>query len=144
VTAPGGPGVTDLVELLASLDPQLDDTAYVVIIGPHGLDPTALAPLATVIEDEGTTVVVPAQHLAEALALGCTPEDPPPMARITLRVHSSLLAVGLTAAVSGALAAEGISCNVLAGYHHDHLLVPVERADDSLAVLRRLQADARP
>jgi hypothetical protein len=60
---------------------------------------------------------------------------------ITLRVHSSLEAVGLTAAFSRVLADADIACNVLAGYHHDHLLVPIDRADDAVDLLRRL---ARP
>ena len=59
---------------------------------------------------------------------------------MTLRVHSSLAAIGLTAAVSRALADQGISCNVLSGYFHDHLLVPVERASDAMAALHRLSA----
>jgi len=50
-------------------------------------------------------------------------------------VHSSLEAVGLTAAVSARLTSAGISCNVLAGFEHDHLLVPVERADDAVSAL---------
>jgi hypothetical protein len=50
-------------------------------------------------------------------------------------VQSSLDAVGLTAAVSAKLAAIGIPCNVLAGYHHDHVLVPVDRVDDAITVL---------
>ena len=139
----GGIGGTELSELIASMDPVLDDTTYVVVTGPNELDVRGLDPLATVVEDEGTTAVVPVQRLHDALALGCTPPDPPPMSRITLRVHSSLLAVGLTAAVSGALAARGISCNVVAGYFHDHLLVPVEQGPDALEVLGALQADAR-
>ena len=53
-------------------------------------------------------------------------------------MHSSLEAVGLTAAVSTTLAQAGISCNMLAGYFHDHLLVPVDRLDDALSLLRRL------
>jgi uncharacterized protein len=57
-------------------------------------------------------------------------------------VHSALDAVGLTAAVSRALAAAGLSCNVLAGLHHDHLLVPAGRADEALAVLRELSRAA--
>ena len=57
---------------------------------------------------------------------------------LTLAVHSDLAAVGLTAAVAGALAVEGIACNVVAGYYHDHLFVPAERADDALAALARL------
>ncbi|CCA53561.1 hypothetical protein SVEN_0274 [Streptomyces venezuelae ATCC 10712] len=59
-------------------------------------------------------------------------------ARITLRVHSALDAVGLTAAVAGALAEAGLSCNVVAGFHHDHLFVEHARAQEALAVLDRL------
>lgn len=51
---------------------------------------------------------------------------------ITLQVHSALAAVGLTAAASAALTDAGISCNVLAGYHHDHLLVPLDRVEQAL------------
>jgi hypothetical protein len=57
---------------------------------------------------------------------------------LTLTVWSSLEAVGLTAAFSRALADADIPCNVLAGYHHDHLLVPVDRADEAIAALRTL------
>jgi hypothetical protein len=64
-----------------------------------------------------------------------------PFARITLTVHSALEGVGLTAAVSGALAEQGIACNVVAGFHHDHLFVPWERREEALGVLRKV---ARP
>lgn len=57
---------------------------------------------------------------------------------ITLRVHSALDAVGLTAAVARELADAGLSCNVVAGFHHDHLFVEQARADEALAVLHRL------
>jgi hypothetical protein len=53
-----------------------------------------------------------------------------------LTVHSSLEAVGLTAAFSARLAERNISCNVLAGYHHDHILVPVDRVQDAIDALR--------
>ena len=55
-------------------------------------------------------------------------------------MHSDLAAVGLTAAFSRALGDAGIACNVIAGVHHDHLIVPAERAGDALAALRALQA----
>jgi hypothetical protein len=55
-----------------------------------------------------------------------------------LEVHSALEAVGLTAAISNVLKDAGISCNVVAGYTHDHLFVPVDRAQDALAALRTL------
>jgi hypothetical protein len=63
---------------------------------------------------------------------------------ITLQVHSALAAVGLTAAVSKALTVAGISCNVLAGYHHDHLLVPLDRVAQALTVLDNLADNHRP
>ena len=61
---------------------------------------------------------------------------------ITLTVQSDLNAVGLTAVVSTALAKAGISCNVIAAVHHDHLFVPVDRADDAMRVLRGLSDHA--
>jgi len=59
-------------------------------------------------------------------------------ARITLDIHSSLEAVGLTARVSAALAERGISANIIAALNHDHVFVPWDRRDEALAALRRL------
>jgi hypothetical protein len=53
-------------------------------------------------------------------------------------VHSSLQAVGLTAAVATALAERGIACNVVAGFHHDHLFVPHERGAEAMDALAEL------
>jgi hypothetical protein len=60
--------------------------------------------------------------------------------QVTLTVHSSLAAVGLTAAVSRALADAGIACNMVAGYYHDHAFVPEADAGAALAALARLSA----
>jgi uncharacterized protein len=59
---------------------------------------------------------------------------------ITLTVHSSLEAVGLTAAVSKALTEENISCNVVAAFFHDHIFVPVKDAERAMNALQRLIA----
>jgi hypothetical protein len=82
-------------------------------------------------EAEGVSVIVPADGGAAL-----------PMAWITLTVHSALDALGLTAAVSGALADAGIACNMVAAHHHDHLFVPEADADRAMAVLCALQAAA--
>ena len=60
--------------------------------------------------------------------------------RVVLTVHSDLGAVGMMAAVANALAERGVPCNVFAGIYHDHLFVPVERAEDAMRVLERMAA----
>ena len=123
----------DLQRLLASLQPEQRPGAFVLVTVPQDepVPPVTLA--ASVTEDEGLTVVTTRDD-ADGLGLAYDFVG----AWITLRVHSALDAVGLTAVVSTALAGEGISCNVLAGFHHDHLLVPIDRAEDALRVLRAL------
>jgi hypothetical protein len=53
-------------------------------------------------------------------------------------VHSSLDSVGLTAAVSGKLAAHGISANIIAGFYHDHVFVPRNKAQLALRLLTEI------
>ena len=88
---------------------------------------------ALVREEEGVSVVLDRGRADE---LGLSYDFV--AAWITLSVHSALEAVGLTAAVAAALTEAGISCNVIAGYHHDHLLVPADRGEEAVAVLRGL------
>ncbi|MDP1571177.1 MAG: GNAT family N-acetyltransferase [Vicinamibacterales bacterium] len=130
--------VTALDTLLRSLEPARHDGVYVFAVAPADADLAALSPVATMREDEGLTVVLPE---ADAIRAGL-----PVLFRaawITLRVQSDLAAVGLTAAFATALGEAGLSCNVIAGAYHDHIFVPVDRADEALGVLRALQASAR-
>ena len=83
-----------------------------------GALPNGAEPLASFREREGLTLVL---ERRQAERLGLPYEYV--AAWITLTVHSSLAAVGLTAAFATALAEAGISCNVMAGYFHDHLFV---------------------
>lgn len=126
-------GETNLQTLIASMDPLLRPGAYIVALVPAADALGDVVADATIREDEGLTVVLPRER-ADALGLSYDFVA----AWITLRVHSALEAVGLTAAFSAALTQAGLSCNVLAGFHHDHLLVPYEQAEDALAVLREL------
>jgi hypothetical protein len=131
-------GQTDVTVLLADLAAELRPGEYVFAhtAGDRaGLDDGVLA---SVIEPEGLSVVVTREQADRA----GWPYDFV-AAWITLRVHSALDAVGLTAAVSSALAGAGLSCNVIAGYYHDHLLVPVDRAQQALRILHELSVTAR-
>ena len=58
-------------------------------------------------------------------------------------VHSALNAVGLTATVAQTLASRSISCNVVAGYHHDHLFVQADRQAEAVALLKELAESAQ-
>jgi len=128
-------GEKDLRTLLATMSPQLNPGEYVYTVAPDGRVPAGVRPVVTVAEEEGLTLVVPRQDADRAgLAYDYV------AGWITLRVHSALEAVGLTAAVAEAMARNGISCNVVAGFHHDHLFVPhadAFRARDALEMLTR-------
>ena len=127
------PGETDLDALLEGLAVarRPGTYRYVEVARP---DPEQLAAAEAVIrEGDATTLVVRVESEADDDVGGA--EAVLDVAWLTLTVPSSLEAVGLTAAVSAALARAGIPCNVLAGVRHDHLLVPVARADDAIRVL---------
>lgn len=132
---------TNLELMLAGLGPILV-TGEFVIVSAADSDVAALVDrldvLASVRESEGTTYVLRRSDADEH----AIPYDFV-AAWITLSVNSALDAVGLTAAVSAELASAGISCNVLAGHRHDHLLVPHDRAADALAALAALSERTR-
>ena len=127
-------GERDLPTLLAGLRPTLHEATFVWCTLPPGVQtPSEVTPVVEVREAEGTTLVVPREQAhASGLAWAF------PCRMITLDVHSSLEAVGLLARVSTALADQRIPCNAVAGYFHDHLFVPAERAGDALAALAAL------
>ncbi|MDX2743170.1 MULTISPECIES: ACT domain-containing protein [Streptomyces] len=131
-------GERDLRTLLHSMRPELNPGRYVFTTVPGGETPAGVTPVATVAEREGMTLVLPE---SEAVAAGLAYDYV--AGWITLRVHSALDAVGLTAAVSLALTDAGVSCNVVAGYHHDHLFVPYARAEEAVQVLEALAAESR-
>ncbi|MFF9011567.1 ACT domain-containing protein [Streptomyces sp. NPDC014870] len=120
----------NLTRLIAGMRPELNPGRYVftTVDGPA---PAGVVPVVTVAEQEGVTLVV-RQEEADAAGLAYDYVA----GWITLRVHSALDAVGLTAAVATALADAGLSCNVVAGFHHDHLFVEHAGAERALAVLR--------
>jgi hypothetical protein len=112
-----------------TLRPQPRDGEFVfVAVSPERA--RELPAAATIREDEATTVVL---RREDADAAGLSYEFV--ASWITLANETSLDDVGITAAFAAALAEAGISCNVLAGIHHDHILVPIERAAEALGVL---------
>lgn len=129
--------IANLEVLIRSMRPAFRAGEYVFV------DATDLAAAvrveAMVREAEGPSAVI-SRRDADELGLRYDFVG----AWITLTVYSSLDSIGLTAAVSSELATLGISCNVIAGLRHDHLLVSADRADDALTALRRLAGRPSP
>lgn len=125
------PGETDLDKMLATLDVERRPGVFTYVAVEVPTPGLLAAAHGMVKEGTLTTLVLPVESARRA-GLPVVVE----MAWLSLTVQSSLEAVGLTAAFSGLLADQDISCNVLAGYHHDHLLVPLDRADDAILALR--------
>lgn len=127
-------GIHDLTTLLKAMSPKLMDGEFVFCTVSGKLaDYLHLEPLATFQEREGVTLVLEMGNAAKGkLTFEST------FKMITLTVHSSLDAVGLTAAVSTKLASKGISANVIAAYYHDHIFVQSEKAAKALSALEEL------
>lgn len=126
-------GETNLAQLLKNMNPKQNPGQYVFCVVNTLKDAAELNPVCIFQEKEGVTVIIPKQQADENILF-----YPAVCAWITLTVHSSLEAVGLTAAISKALTDANISCNVVAAYHHDHIFVPVKDAERAMKVLKSL------
>lgn len=115
------------------MSPKLNEGDYVfcTIATLEGIDQKEIIGLLK--EEEGWTVIVN-KELADKLNLSYSYIA----AWVTLTIHSSLEAVGLTAAFATALGNEGISCNVVAAFYHDHIFVAKSDAEKTIEVLTNL------
>lgn len=127
-------GILAINELLKSMQPVLKQDEYIFCCLAGSLaDYVHLNPLATYAEEEGLTLILKAETADKA---GITYEGK--YSLITLNVHSSLEAVGLTAAVSAKLTEHGISANVVAAFYHDHIFVQADKAHTALNALKEI------
>lgn len=127
----GATGETDLTRLIAGMRPHLQEGLYgfaSVQTAPEGLKTVCLF-----AEEEGLSLIAAWDDL---IAAGLSPDYP--CRWITLEIASALEAVGFLAAVTGRLAAEGISVNPVSARFHDHLFVPEDRAGETMAILRAM------
>ena len=123
----------DLRKLLKTMAPKLNEGDFVFCPLTNLSQVDGVNFISLFKEAEGYTAILE-KSLADRLGLRYSFVA----SWITLTVHSSLEAVGLTAAFSKALADEGISCNVIAAYYHDHIFVDKKDAKKSLEALKKL------
>jgi len=127
-------GERDLDVLLKNMKPEMLDGIFVFCtLAPSASTPAAINPLLTFREREGATLVIPREQ-AEVAGLRYAF----PSRLITLTVLSALVAVGFLATITARLAAAGISVNAVSAFHHDHLFVPADRADETMAILQAI------
>jgi hypothetical protein len=126
-------GETNIEELLKSLKPKLNEGSYVFCSVNNLLKISLDEVLLLFKEDEGNTIIIK-KELADSLQLKYSFIS----SWITLTIHSSLKAVGLTSAFSNALAKNGISCNVVATYYHDHVFVDIKDTEEAMITLKML------
>ncbi len=128
------PGVDDLGQLIREMRPVMKERDLVFCsLGYRQLLELPIDPILSFKEDEGITLVVHSD-VADRLGLEYTGV----WSRIVLTVHSDLEAIGFLAKITETLADEGISCNVVSAFYHDHLFVPADRAKDALNALKKL------
>jgi uncharacterized protein len=126
-------GETNLSVLIKNMHPILNKGEYVFCSLPHNTVLNFDKILFYFKEKEGLTIVIEKSYADKQ---GYTYSST--FAWITLQVHSALEAVGLTAAFSQALANNNISCNVVAGFYHDHIFVQYPLAQQAVDVLKKL------
>lgn len=129
-------GEKDLAKLLSGMRPKLHDPVYVFATFRPGVSPPpALQPIMLFREAEGLTVILPEAEARQAGIDGvfrCR--------MITLEIHSSLEAVGFLATITASLARAGMGVNPVSAFHHDHLFVPADRAEEAVVILQELAA----
>ncbi len=128
--------ISNLTQLLKSMQPKLVPGKYVFCTVPKSkLSALKITPKLLFREEEGVTLIVE-KEIADKNKLSYEKA----WSLITLNVHSDLSAVGFLAVITPALAAVGISVNVVSAYYHDHLFVPEDKAEEALRVLRKLSS----
>lgn len=123
-------GEKDLQQLLKTMKPEHNPGDY-VFCKVENLEGISLIDIEMFFKEKEAITLILKKEIADTLQLDYSVI----MSWITLTVHSSLEAVGLTAAFSKALSEQEISCNVVAAFYHDHIFVSKKDTEKAMEIL---------
>jgi uncharacterized protein len=125
-------GEKNLEKLLKTMKPKLNLGEF-VFCTVHNVENIDLKEVVMTFREEESISIIVSKEIADQFGLPYTFVA----SWITLTVHSSLEAIGLTAAFSKALAENSISCNVVAGFYHDHIFVDKKDSQKAMEILHK-------
>lgn len=127
-------GETDLDQLLQNMQPELKEGEYVfVCLNKEKFKSKKLNPRCIFMEDEGISVIIRRDEADKKYI-----QYKSIFKMITLKIHSSLDAVGFLAKITNELAKQKISVNPISTYYHDHFFVPASRAEEAMTILKQI------
>ena len=126
------PAEKNLKRLLKTMKPKLNIGEF-VFCSVKDLTAIDLEDIVLIFKEDEAITIILKKEIADTLKLDYSFIS----SWITLTVHSSLEAVGLTAAFSSALSDNGISCNVVAAFYHDHIFVDTKDAQKAMVILNK-------
>jgi len=125
-------GEKNLEILLKTMKPKINLGEF-VFCEVKNLEKINLSEIVMTFREEESITIIAQKEIADKLNLKYSFIA----SWITLTIHSSLDAVGLTAAFSKALTEKGISCNVVAAFYHDHIFVDKKDTEKTMEILNK-------
>lgn len=125
-------GEKNLEILLKTMKPKINLGEF-VFCEVKNLEKINLSEIVMTFREEESITIIAQKEIADKLNLKYSFIA----SWITLTIHSSLEAVGLTAAFSKALTENGISCNVVAAFYHDHIFVDKKDTEKTMEILNK-------
>ncbi len=129
--------ISDLNVLIKNMKPKIALAEYVFcVVSEAKFRLMNIKPICTFREREGVTAIID-KASADSNGIHYTGT----WKLISISIYSDLHSIGFLAAITAKLAEAGISVNIVSAYHHDHLFVPLEKAQACMQLLKKMSEE---